>query len=455
MPPSVSRTHWQAFRVLYIAVAFAILLALFFFPSAEKGVSRPLLAIAKPAPGSSLVATLESNTLNGSREESITLEATADPATSIDNMEVCAFAPEFTVEPGCVPVRVYSKGDLVLPHAPATIRLIPRLSSGTFKVLLTASWVRCVPRSQPDAPGKGRTGSSASAPKQRLESCVRLAEKVVMPLGPVNLGVDRLTRFGGRFARFIKDLTLPIILIVLANWLTSESAKRDEDRKKHDREQEEENQIAHILLPMVMRLAVQYYLPLTLNSATFVEPLSPGRGTPQELSFSLFSFFLVARSLKEQEGGVFFKDRAAEQMFAVVNNVIRELVVEAVGSETHFTECLDHLGSWVPGGEKRWPRIAERHPAVQQGWTNLENWLVKLEEDRFQAMRYLFNILAETMRYESNAPFADWYTNSRAANLFKISGAITAPANDVFGPKSAGMLEKFQNLLASYRQGKE
>src|SRR5450631_2967655 len=96
--PSIRRTHWQRFKALYLVMlAIAALLVLFFFPSEEKAVSSSILAIARPTSGSSLVATLRTNVLRGSREEAITFESTSDPGTRIDNMVVCVNAPEFTL----------------------------------------------------------------------------------------------------------------------------------------------------------------------------------------------------------------------------------------------------------------------------------------------------------------------------------------------------------------------
>jgi hypothetical protein len=482
MTASTGKTHWQRYRGLYIAVAIAILPVLYFFPSEPTTVSRPLLAVAVPAPGSSLVATLESNTLDAAREDSISFTADAAPGTRIENMTVCVSAPEFTLDPtsGCTSVKIRSKSDTAAPTAAAVIHLVPKGSSGRYTLLLNASWIRYAPRPQPAAPQPG-TASAAGVSQVPATSCdapsagcIPLAESRAMTLGPVDLGVDRLTRFAGRLSRFLKDLTLPIILIVLANWLTSVSAERDRKReaseaalreererkqgeeqereRKLEREQEEEKQIAHILLPKVMRLAGHFYLPLTLNCIGFVKP---SRSNPRELSFSLFSFFLVARSLKEKEGGVFFKDMAAEQIFAIANNLIRDLVVGVVGDEDRFTECLNYLDSWVPQGQRRWPRLAERTGEAPASWVRLEDWLAGLEKPKFEAMRFVFNSLAGVIRYESNAPFSYWYSNSSAENLFKLAQEIPAPASEVFGELAAADLQDFQNLLAAYREGKE
>jgi hypothetical protein len=496
-PPPNPGTHWQRFSLLYGALAIAVLLVLFFFPSDEKAVSRPLLAIARPAPGASLAATLQSNMLRDSRGDTITFEAAADPGTRIDHMVACVQAPGFTSDPasGCVPVTVYNKADIASQPTPATLHLTPVKTSGSVLILVTASWVRLAPvrvapRAQqagtgataagPPAIGTAATGNPPPNPPacdSTPAACSLIAEKVALSLGPVDLGIDRLIRFGGRFSRFLKDLTLPIILIVLANWLTSVSAERDRKReaseaalreekerkqeqeeerqRRLEREQEEEKQIAHILLPKVMRLAGHFYLPLTLNAINFVNPSGPGRGSAEELSFCLCSFFLVARSLKEKEGGVFFKDMAAEQMFALANNIIRGLVVSAVGDENQFTACLDFLDSWVPEGQRRWPRSAERREDAPESWTRLEAWILSLKDPQFQAMRFLFNILAGVIRYESNAPYSYWYSNSSAQNLFKLLENIPAPPDDVFGAESAGDMKEFQQMLAAYRQGKE
>src|ERR1035437_7731795 len=135
--PSIRRTHWQRFKALYLVLlAIAVLLVLFFYRSEEKTVSRPILAIAKPTSGSSLVATLQTNMLRGSRDEAMTFESASDPGTRIEKMEVCVNAPEFTLDPayGCVPVTVFNRGDISLPPSPVTVHLTPKESSPSFSV---------------------------------------------------------------------------------------------------------------------------------------------------------------------------------------------------------------------------------------------------------------------------------------------------------------------------------
>jgi len=225
-------------------------------------------------------------------------------------------------------------------------------------------------------------------------------------------------------------------------------------RRRVEREQEEEKQISHILLPKVMRLAGNYYLPLTLHASKFVLVSTDGRTSCEELAFYMFSFFHVARALKEKEGGVFFKEMAAEQMFKITNNTIRWFVVTTVGGEKQFNECLDHMETWLPPGERRWPRLSERPAEVPQGWTDLERALVSLDQAKFEAIRYLFNVLAETMHFESNAPYVHWYNNSEAENVFSLAQRIPDPPDDVFGPQFAGDFKEFRRLLSVYITGK-
>jgi len=482
LPPI--QTHWQRRWPRYVAASVAVVLVLYFFPSEQKAVSRSVLAVAKPAPGSSLVATLQTNALQGSHDELIAFEAARDLATRIEDMQVCVSAPEFSSDPasGCIPVQVVNKADLASPRVPAIVRLTPNRSSGTVKILITAKWNRYVPRPpQPASAGK----VAAKADQKPLpvncaadsSSCIPLAEKVSMTLGPVNLGIDKLSRFGSRLSRFLKDLTLPIILILLANWLTREAAERDrrrdekekelrdqkketedqeeDKRRKAEREQEEEKQISHILLPKVMRLSGNYYLPMTLHASKFVQVSTFDRAGSHDLTFYIFSFFHVSRSLREKEGGVFFKEMAAEQMFKIANNTVRSFVVDAVGGEVQFTDCLNHMETWLPAGERRWPRLAERPATVPQGWTDLEAKFVSAGQTEFDAIRYLLNALAATMHFESNAPYVYWYVNSRTENVFQLAQQIPEPPDHALGAQYAGDLKEFRRLLSVYRVSKE
>jgi hypothetical protein len=476
---STGKTHWQKYWLLYTGASIAILLVLFFFPSEEKTVSSSVLAIARPVAGASLVATLQTNTLHGSRDEFITFEAFSDPATRIESMQACVSAPEFAFDPasGCIPVPVVNKSDLTSPHVQTTIRLTPQRSSGTVKVLITAVWVRYVPRPQGPLAAKDKPNQLPTNCVSDTGSCYPLAEKMAMTLGPIKLGINIWSRFAGRLSRFLKDLTLPIILILLANWLTREAAERDrrrddkekqlrdekeeklereeEKRGKIEREQEEEKQISHILLPKVMRLSGNYYLPMTLHASKFVLSSVSSRAASSDLTFYLFSFFHVARSLKEKEGGVFFKEMAAEQIFKIANNTIRSFVVTAVGGEKQFDASLDHLDTWVSNAARRWPRLSERPDVVAQGWVDAQDVLVALDEARFQAIRFLFNVVAETMHYESNAPYLYWYKNSREENVFRLAHNIPTPPENVFGPQFAENIREFCRLLSIYRGGKE
>jgi len=476
---SSGKTHWQRFGLFYVCLGVVIIAALALFPSEEKAVSRSVLAVAHPGPGASLVATLKSNKLDGSPDEAISFEATTPLGVRIDNMTVCASSPEFTAEPesGCVSVKVFPKSDVSATRTPAVIHLHPTRSSGSSKVLITASWVRYLPRTQPAGGTKVKSGGPAKTCDDDPASCYPVAEKMAMTVGPVNLGINKLTRFAGRLARFLKDLTLPIILIVLANWLSREATERDRKREaseklvreekaekeKHDeehrrvaeRKQEEQKQIAHILLPKVMRLSGHYYLPIVSNLTWF---LRVSATTPQncgELIFYLLSVFHVARSLKEKEGGVFFKDMAAEQLFSITNNVVRGLLVQACGGEKDYMSILDHLDTWVPTGVRRWPRLAEQPATVPQTWIDLEKWIADLDPKQLEGIRYVFNVLAATMRYESNEPYAHWYLNSRRDNLFKLREVIAAPDPGVFGDEYAEDMKEFFALLGEYRKGKE
>ena len=472
-------SHWRKFGLLYVALGVIILMVLATFPSDEKAISRSVLAVAHPSSGASLVATLDSNTLQGVRDETISLEATTPPGTRIENMIVCASAPQLTSsnQTSCVPVRVFPKSDISSKRIPTVIHLHPTDSSGSDKILITASWLRYVPGARPAKASDAKSVLQTRSCEEQPGSCYPIAEKMAMTVGPVNLGINKLTRFGARLSRFLKDLTLPILLLVIANWLTSEAAGRDrrreeieklvrdekETREKRDeetrrdieREQEEQKQIAHILLPKVMRLSGHYYLPIVSNLTWFLRASAVSSKNYSDLVFYLLSFFHVARALKEKEGGIFFKDIAAEKLFAIANNVIRGIVVAECGGETEYMAVLDYLDTWLPPGTKRWPRLGERPASLPEPWINLDTWLARIDLRQLEAIRYLFNVLGATMRYECNEPYAHWYINSLRENLFKLEERIDSPDPAALGSTNTEIIKEFLSLANLYRQGKE
>ncbi|HTB95572.1 MAG TPA: hypothetical protein VK716_01070 [Terracidiphilus sp.] len=443
------KTHWEKFWGYYVLAAAVLLFVLYVYPSNEKDVGWPLVAEAHPAPGASVVATLKNNQLHGVDEAVVTVQASSNPDTQIENMKVCADAPEFRVDPEdgarhrCVPVIVFDKGDVAEKPVPAELDLIPRATWGNTKILLTVSWVRWVEKPGPPVSGKNKAPEPTNCVKTPGQ-CQPLEESGALTLGPVNLGVNRMTRFASRLSSFLKDLTLPIILIFLANWLTGKASVHEEER-----------QIAHILLPKVMRLAGRFYLPMAHSAGAFIKKSTDRKKNAQELIFYLLSFFQVARALKEKEGGVFFVDMAAEQIFMIANNLIRAQLVTALNGEKEFMKCLDQLDAWPGANVKRWARFSDWPATPDQTVTDAEKWMTDLTEPKFKAVRYLMGNVAATLRYESNAPFASWYSNSRGENLFVIAQGLERPEAKVFGDEStAGLLRDFEKQLALYTPGK-
>jgi len=259
-------------------------------------------------------------------------------------------------------------------------------------------------------------------------------------------------------------MALPIILLVLGVQLNSQTTKRDrrraaveaaqeQIRKDREREQDEDQQIVRILLPKVMDLAGKYYLPMTWNAERFVMLSKEGMGKSDELVFHLLNFFVIARSLKDSAGGIFFKDLEGEKIFANGNRILRAVTLEASGNEEGFNYTLDSLAALAP--QERWPRLADVQGLKEEGWLKLEAWLKDLSNDKALAVRYLFNALRGVMRYESNAPYFNWYHGTGAPITFALVEEIPEPADGVVGEDHEGTFKEFKSLLADYRARKK
>lgn len=445
------KEHWEEFGLYYVLLVVACVL--FIYPLQDKTVVQPVVTVAKPVPGLSLVAKLKSNELHEPEKAILTIEASSDPGVLVENMQVCISSPEFAIstanEPNtyCPQVFVFNKSDIRSRPTPTEIELIPNKSSGSAKLLVTASWVRYVPPVGTLVPGQDQPGAMSKSCADAPQSCSQVREQAVMTLGPVNLGINKLAAFGSRFWSFVKELTLPIILIILANRFTRKASA-----------QEEEKQIALILLPKVMRLTGRFYLPMAHSASKFVQRSKEKGRNAEELTFYLLSFLNISRALKEQEGGVFFKDLTAEQIFGIANNVIRALVLEALTGEKQLMELLDLLDSWVPTGrKKRWARFSDKPSAVPPKWITVQDWLVGspkgLNEAEYQAICYLFKVVAATLRYEGNAPFASWYTSPTDDDITDLEPkpGDSVPEDTVFGEAYAGDLAEFKKKLRLFK----
>jgi hypothetical protein len=181
---------------------------------------------------------------------------------------------------------------------------------------------------------------------------------------------------------------------------------------------------------------------------------------PEEPVFHLLNFFVIARALKDNAGGIFFKDLEGEKIFASGNRILRAIALTATGSEEVFSDTLDGLAALAP---KRWPRLADVQGEKEEGWTRLEIWLKGLSRDKAYAVRYLFNVLRGVLSYETNAPYFNWYHGTGAAIKFELVEEIVAEPDDaVFHEEDPedkqnlkGTFRKFKTLLASYRARKQ
>lgn len=474
MPTGPENSQKKSPRLMFgtlAAIAIAGLI-LYFFPSRDSGVTQAVFGFVHPTPGSTLQATLSINTIRAQDDtENLTLEASREPDAQIGDMTVCIDAPGFRMDTNhpCQAVDIVNRVASDESRAASVVKLIPVTSDGTYKLLLTVSWTQYEPKKAASAVGqKGKTKTATANCLKDPANCTAEKKNAVLPLGPVRIEIGRSGRFASRLIVFIKDMALPIILLVLGVQLNNLTAERDrrrlavetakeQVRKDMEREQDEDRQIVRILLPKVMELASKYYLPLTWNAERFVMASATGMGQTEELVFHLVNFFIVARGLKESAGGIFMKDLEGEKIFVNGNRILRAISVEAAGGEVAFTYVLDRLASRAPKG--RWPRLSDVQSPKEEAWMELESWVKKLDEkgneNEASAIRYLFNALRGVLRYESNAPYFNWYHGTGAPITFALVEEIQEPDDNVFGGGLQAATKEFKEALSSYRQRKK
>ena len=458
-------SRWVLWTIVGIV---AVGLMLYFFPARESGVTRPVFGFAHPVPGSTLLATLSTNAIHDWDDKvALTLEASREASTQLGDLNVCVDALGFRTEPpkSCFAVTVSDRSAAGAKPVPTMIELIPVNSSGSYRVLLTATWTRYVPKASQPRGGEIQADRAGIVDCLAMENeCIALTEKSMIPLGPVRIEIDRWGRFANRVTLFVKDLALPIILLVLGVQLNNLTAKRDRRRaaveaakeqiqKEQEREQDEDRQIVRILLPKVMDLASKYYLPMTWNAERFVMASAKGTDSTEELVFHLLNFFVVARALKEKAGGIFFKDLDGEKIFVNGNRILRAITVKSAGDETAFTYVLDRLAGTAP--KERWPRLADLRSPKEGIWMRLEAWVKDLPEKKVGAIRYVLNALRGVLRYESNAPYFNWYHGTGAPIMFTLVEEIAEPDDGEFEDDLRSVTKELKATLTSYRERKK
>jgi len=248
---------------------------------------------------------------------------------------------------------------------------------------------------------------------------------------------------------FLKDLALPIMLAVLAylfkKWEDARQEEhdiaetnREQARQKAERERQQLLQTWNNMLPISHEDATKYYMPLGSAVRSTLEAFERCQTaldkTPPELprgsagSKHALYYLLVTlrrcRSIADERGGFYFKDRVGEKLAALcIEQFIRlyardiPLVAESISQVLNGIEPQENLGTFIPkldeslAGAKATPPVEDAQCRV---YNQFFDWLSTAE---FRQTIPLLKALRPILDFEMNKPYEFWYPESQKERL--------------------------------------
>lgn len=351
------------FSISLAASAF-LFFVLYRVPTQLK-LQKEVVAIAHPAHDFTLVAKVPSNRLLPDTVQPIHVEMLGRSGTPApDGLRVCVEMPG--TASAC---QDWPKQNKVL-RTSMDIDVCPSIGVLSQMITLTVratSWPR------------------TSKPAEQFDlSILRLGP---MHVETFSVTTDRHLRTLTRLRGILKDLTLPILIPLVGFLFARESSRRAE-----------KEEVRKILLTKVQGLTKKFYLHLAYHARYAINSLQDGAG--QEGTYHLLCLLLVNSRLKDQEGGVFFRNGSAEEIYRDGISLIVDEVRTQLGGETAFRAVLDKMVTLSDPSGKKPPRLVEylAHPPTAT--------LVQSRNFLLEAL----NLLQAVTAYELDAPlYEHWY----------------------------------------------
>lgn len=249
-------------------------------------------------------------------------------------------------------------------------------------------------------------------------------------LGPIEITAwwrEFLTPIGRPMQALIQGLALPLVLFLVSWFFQRQEHKRDDQRKREDQERAERQQVVSSLLPQSLKDTQVYYLPIIASVNRLLRLIKEARIDPakeREAFYSLVSFLLRMKYMRDNIGGAHFRNQKSEQVASAAWSVFNR----EVGLPQHLGVNLrDRLLDLIPSSES-FPKFSDRFApgssfAVREQALLLsaeQVFLGWLRSDLVQWVPVL-KLLQVTFRYEVNRPFQTWYEVPIESPLQKLT----------------------------------
>jgi len=247
------------------------------------------------------------------------------------------------------------------------------------------------------------------------------ARAVVLPAVQIVSPRGRFFASVAKSLDLLKDLALPLVLVVFGSYLQNQAKKREDEKADRDRDlantkadrdrqlalekAEQDKKLAdkraeldrehaqvqetwRLMLPKVSVYAEQHYMPIESSIATFRDALEindPVEGHLQAL-FNLLLFLRRMQFLADETGGLFFRDLEGEELAGELWRLFRERAWEALerkdyaramtvlSAKENYADFLDKLEGRTPQPKKSEATRALLQKLSQNLNSTLSDW---------------------------------------------------------------------------------
>lgn len=274
---------------------------------------------------------------------------------------------------------------------------------------------------------------------------------VVLPAVPVSSDRGRVLASLGKSIDLLKDLALPIALLLFGTYLQRRDRERENAEKERDRDrQTEQDERARqqtllretwtLMLPKVHAYAEAHYMPLIVSIEGFRNP----KKDETERFFELLRLLRRARKFAQTVGGLFFKSRKGEDLAGdtwglFLQKVRRALVREdleramlVIDPDENYASFLDKL------------KTGDHSALLGRLRKRLVTWEGSKDFEREAAFADLYG---HVLFYEMNRPYEIWYGEPAQLDVAKLTEAVNC-----LDPGDSSLAELKQRLADYVRR---
>jgi len=307
----------------------------------------------------------------------------------------------------------------------------------------------------------------------RWSSPDKHASQYVVALGGVEArdDFDKHKETWAAIVAFYKDLGLPFLLVVLAYVFKRWDDQRERKRQDAESERQQLLQTWNKMLPVSHRDSTKYNMPLASaigsSHECFLKCRRAMDQTPGSLpadsdlvKHALYYLLLVMRrfrSISDERGGFYFKDRTGEKISAqCVLEMFGLYLREVKDLGTNTSVVLDNikpsvtLGQFVPVLDASLVGQGTGTPLLQalyQVHSEFYKWIPTKEFLDIVALLEAFSLILD---FEMNRPYLYWYSQKQR-EILKLDDGVKKTLEDL-ALKAQKMGAKYKNLPQELRE---